>query len=237
MAQLGCFNACAAVTLRSCSFENVRNGPPEAVSRILRMGLASPTIHCRMAECSLSTGRMATWLSKARRLMIAPATTSVSLLARAMVLPALMASTVGRKPEKPTMAVSTTSMSPEVTTWLMASAPAYTLIGKSERASCTILYCVSSAITTVSGLKARACLMSSSALRPAVSVCASKRSGWRLITSSVCVPIEPVEPKTAIFFLDIYIMYIVLRPPLFVQFHKPVGQVQGERAFLQIEIY
>ena len=32
-------------------------------------------------------------------------------------------------------------------------------------------------------------------------------------------------------------MYIVLRPPLFVQFHKPVGQVQGERAFLQIEIY
>ena len=28
-----------------------------------------------------------------------------------------------------------------------------------------------------------------------------------------------------------------MRPLLFVQFHKPVGQVQGERTFLQIEIY
>ena len=32
MSQLGCFSACALVTVVSCSIVQVRNGPPEAVS-------------------------------------------------------------------------------------------------------------------------------------------------------------------------------------------------------------
>ena len=56
MDQLGWCNACALVTCASCSSENVRKGPPEAVRIIFSMGLTSPARHWKMAECSESTG-------------------------------------------------------------------------------------------------------------------------------------------------------------------------------------
>ena len=99
MSQLGCFSASAAVTCAICSRVNRRKGPPLAVSRIFSISLwLSPANDWKIAECSLSTGKMGTRCSCARRQMISPATTSVSLFASAMVLPAFIASIVGRKP-------------------------------------------------------------------------------------------------------------------------------------------
>ncbi len=59
-----------------------------------------------MAECSLSTGKIRTPCFLARGIMICPAVTRVSLLARAMSFPASMAAMVGRIPIMPTMAVT-----------------------------------------------------------------------------------------------------------------------------------
>ena len=114
MSQFGWRKACSGVTSRSCSFVNVRNGPPEAVRSILSILLfPSPARHWKMAECSLSTGRMGARKVWASCVTSSPATTSVSLLARAMSLRARMACMVGNRPAKPTSAVSTTS-----TSWL-----------------------------------------------------------------------------------------------------------------------
>ena len=125
MSHVGCFRASAAVTVCSCSFVNLRNGPPEQVSRIFSISLSpSPTRLWKMAECSLSTGRMGTWYSPASWQMSSPATTSVSLLARQIFFRARMAWMVGSRPEKPTMAVSTMSMGPASTMSQSAFAPA-----------------------------------------------------------------------------------------------------------------
>ena len=62
-----------------------------------------------MAECSESTGKMGTPISRANGIIRAPATTNVSLLAKAIGLPALIAFTVGSNPAYPTKAVKTTS--------------------------------------------------------------------------------------------------------------------------------
>ena len=125
MSQVGCLRASAAVTSRIWSSVNLRNGPPDAVSRIFSIGLSpSPTMLWKIAECSLSTGKIGTRFSAARRHTSSPATTSVSLLARQIFLRALMAWMVGARPEKPTIAVSTISMGPASTIWHSASAPA-----------------------------------------------------------------------------------------------------------------
>ena len=88
-----------------------------------------------MAECSESTGRMAARCFSARSVISSPATTSVSLLARAIAFPALMALMVGFKPQKPTMAVSTMSIASSFTTSSMALLPCHTLMDRSLRAS------------------------------------------------------------------------------------------------------
>ena len=99
MSQLGCFKACALVTVASCSIVQVRNGPPEAVSITFSTGLPiSPAKHWNTAECSESTGKMGVPLKRARSLISSPATTNVSLLARAIVLRARIAFIVGFSP-------------------------------------------------------------------------------------------------------------------------------------------
>src|SRR5450432_1985088 len=51
------------------------------------------------------------------------------------------------------------------------------------------------------GLNFKACLISNSSLLCAVSTSAEKRFELAAITSKACVPMEPVEPNTAIRFL------------------------------------
>ena len=97
--QFGCFSACAFVTCASSSSDLLRKGPPEAVSNIFSTGLSpAPVKHWKMAECSESTGRIGTRYSSAKPMINSPATTRVSLLAKAIALPFLIASIVGRKP-------------------------------------------------------------------------------------------------------------------------------------------
>ena len=107
MDQLGCFRASSTVTCLIRSRSQPRKGPPEAVKRIFSILFpASPFKHWKIALCSLSTGRIRTFFSRARGIIRWPAVTSVSLFARAISFPASMAAMVGRIPIIPTMAVT-----------------------------------------------------------------------------------------------------------------------------------
>ena len=163
MLQFGCLSACCTVTCSNCSFVKVRNGPPDAVRMSFSTLLfISPARHWKMAECSESTGRMGVWCFIANSFISSPATTIVSLLASAMALPAFMALIVGRRPENPTIAVTTMSMGFDSTIWHIDSYPPYTFIGRSASASFSLGYLLSSAMTTASGMNLRACWISSS---------------------------------------------------------------------------
>ena len=136
MFQVGCANACAFVTLFNSSVDIFLKGPPLQVRSIFSMRFPG-SIHWNIAECSLSTGSKGTLFSVINRLMSSPATTKVSLFARAIIFPALMALMVGRSPANPTIDAKTISTFSSCTTWHSASAPAYTLMGKSFNASFT----------------------------------------------------------------------------------------------------
>ena len=110
--QFGWFNASARVTPYSSSFGRVRNGPPDAVRINLSTDSgSSPTRHWNIAECSESTGTSLDPYCLTSLVISSPATTRVSLLASAIVFPALMALIVGASPLYPTMAVTTMSTS------------------------------------------------------------------------------------------------------------------------------
>ena len=129
-----------------------------------------------------------------------PAQTSVSLLARAMVFPALIAAMVGRMPIIPTIAVTSTSASGRVAASIKPSMPqatftsvSFILARKSSAAS--LLH-----ITASFGANSLICFSISSTFLPAASATTDK-SALFLTISSVWVPMEPVEPKIAIFFI------------------------------------
>ena len=127
--QVGCFSACAGVAEPSSSSGVSLNAPPDAVMMSFDTdspaisrepdhsapSLDSPLMHCQMALGSLSSGRMSTPRSAARRVTSSPAITMVSLLASAICLPAPMAASVGPMATSPTVAVTTTSTSSSVT--------------------------------------------------------------------------------------------------------------------------
>ena len=124
MLQFGCISACSTVTFSSSSFVPWRNGPPDAVrKRVSICDFFSPFKHWKIAECSLSTGRIDTPYSLASGIMICPAVTSVSLLARAISFPARIASMTGRSPIMPTIAATTTSTFGRVETATKPSIP------------------------------------------------------------------------------------------------------------------
>ena len=112
MLQFGCFRASSTcIFLRSSDFLP-RNGPPEAVSKILLILLfPAPCNDWKIALCSLSTGRIGTLYSFASGIIICPAVTSVSLFAKAIFFPALIAAIVGLIPSIPTIAVTKISLS------------------------------------------------------------------------------------------------------------------------------
>ena len=90
-----------------------------------------------MAECSESTGRMTPPCSRAVRVTMAPAATSVSLLASATALPARRAARVGRRPLKPTIAPTTMSTDSIPTRSHRLSTPAQTFVPRGCKASAT----------------------------------------------------------------------------------------------------
>ena len=100
--QVGCLRASSGVTSSSCLRVRPRNGPPEDVRITRRTSRAAPALSAwKIAECSLSTGRICVPRDRASSMTSGPATTSVSLLARATVLPASSAAQVPRRPTAP----------------------------------------------------------------------------------------------------------------------------------------
>ena len=133
--QLGCLRASAFVAVVICSFVQERKGPPEAVRCIFSSLFPwAASRHWKMAECSESTGRMGALQARERSMTREPAATRVSLLARAMILPASMAARVGRKPLKPTMAATTISTPSAAARLQTESMPQNTLLSVSARA-------------------------------------------------------------------------------------------------------
>ena len=129
MLQFGWLSACSLVALAICSRDHVLNGPPEAVRWIFSMSApADPMRHWKIAECSESTGRIRAPCCAARSMTMAPAATSVSLFANAMVFPAFTAATVEARPLNPTMEVRTMSMLSPVTRSHTDFMPANTFI-------------------------------------------------------------------------------------------------------------
>ncbi|MPN01213.1 hypothetical protein SDC9_148419 [bioreactor metagenome] len=158
----------------------------------------SPCRHWKIAECSESTGITGIPFSMASFITIDPAATKVSLFARAMAFPASIASSVGPRPLKPTMAVSTMSMFEPEATLPMELIPVNTLMPCLSRALNTFSYLDSSAITTALTSCFMACSIRSVSLEFAVSTSADSKEGCLEITSRAWVPMDPVDPRMAI---------------------------------------
>ena len=168
MDQLGCFKASSSLTEAICSLVYPRNGPPEAVRRILWILLpAAPWRLWKMAECSESTGRMDTPFSFAKGIMMWPAVTNVSLFARAMSFPASMAAMVGRMPIIPTTAVTTISADSSVAASIRPSMPLTTLTSRSATAALSSFAFSFSQRQAIFGLNSLICSSSLLTLLPA----------------------------------------------------------------------
>ena len=128
---------------------------------------------------------------------ILPPATSVSLFAKARFLPALTAESVGKSPATPTIALTTVSAFSYCAAANMPSFPPITFIFVSASDIFSISADFSSSTPTISGINSLACFSSSSMLLFAVN--AHTLIPCILATSSVCTPIEPVEPNTDIF--------------------------------------
>ena len=172
IAQVGWAIACSGVTSASSSRVRPRKGPPLAVSTRRRTSSGEPPRrHWASALCSESTGTI--WPGFARSSTSGPPMMSDSLLARASVLPASSAASVGRSPTAPVMPLSTTSQSIEAAS-TEASSPSPENAGANS----------STWRSNRSGL-----------LPPAVSPTTWKRSGLARAISSAWVPIDPVLPR------------------------------------------
>ncbi len=114
MFQVGWASASATVTSSSCWEVRPRNGPPDAVitSRATSSG-SPPRRHWAIAECSESTGTICP--GSAALVTSDPPATSDSLLARASVVPAASAASVGASPIEPVIAFRTTSAGVPIT--------------------------------------------------------------------------------------------------------------------------
>ena len=153
-----------------------------------------------MALCSLSTGRMETPYSFASGIIRCPAVTSVSLLASAIVFFARIAATVGRRPIIPTTAVTSISDSGITAAASRPSIPLTICTGRSRTFARSCAASASSQTAASFGRNSRIWRSRRRIFLPAVSA-QTLISFCSLTISSVCVPIEPVEPRIAICFI------------------------------------
>ena len=201
--QVGCASACSGVTRSSSSSGRSRKAPPDAVSTTRATdSRAWPSSDWNIAECSLSTGSSRAPDRAASAAIRCLATTSGSLFASAIVLPARTASHTGRSPATPTAAATTRSASGCMAHRVTPSIPAATSIPLPRSASAARPAAFSSATATSFGLYRFACATTSSTDRWQAKATTRKRSGKESITSSVWRPIEPVEPSSAMCFVE-----------------------------------
>ena len=130
-----------------------------------------------------------------------PAHTSVSLFASAMSLPASIAASVGSRPTMPTTAVTTISAPLSAAQAVRPSMPESTQISVSASLILRSRAASSSNAHTILGCSARACSSSKFMRLFVVNATTSASTDGKI--STVCVPIDPVEPKIAIFFISV----------------------------------
>ena len=133
----------------------------------------------------------------ASRVTSGPATTRLSLLAKATVLPASRAAQVPCRPALPTMADTTMSTSGSAHHAGNASGPTSNSVSWGRPDQSCRAAAAGSVATIQRGLTARACSSSSARLRWAVRATARSRPSEAAITSSVLRPMLPVEPRMA----------------------------------------
>mmetsp|Transcript_2138 Transcript_2138/g.4924 ORF Transcript_2138/g.4924 Transcript_2138/m.4924 type:complete len:278 (-) Transcript_2138:96-929(-) len=188
---------------RSSSAERSRNAPPLAVRMMrLRPPGGTPWRDWKIAECSESAGVILTPNSLSSGRITGPPLMRVSLFASAMSFPALIASTVGRRPAQPTMPVTTTSASPYLATSAMPDSPNTNsgIFPLYPDIASFSSFSVSSFFTeTILGLNFLICSERRPTLVPAAKPSIENVSGRYSTMSSVCVPIEPVDPSRLIF--------------------------------------
>ena len=114
--------------------------------------------------------------------------TTTSLFESATALRSRSALSVGSRPVRPVVATITISTSGSVTIASIGVSAALPITGVS-------LSCGTSA-QTMRGANSAICAASRSRLRPAESPTTRNSSGSARTTSSVCVPMEPVDPRT-----------------------------------------
>ena len=124
----------------------------------------------------------------------------VSLFARAMVLPAFTAAKVGIRPADPAIAETMISASEIVEMRISPSMPERTSTLRFMHRSLSSLAAFSLVNETIDGLKRLICDSILSIFSPALRPTTLNRSGKRETTSSVLVPMEPVEPNIEILF-------------------------------------
>ena len=162
-------------------------------SRLISRSGASPRRHCQMALGSLSTGRISPPQRRASSVSISPATTMGSLFASATCFPACRAASVGSSPALPTIPCTTSSTS--ACDAISSRLETRRHSGGSSRGA------PSSRWKIIGGRNSHACCSSRSRLLHADSPSTSNSSGNVRTTSRVCVPMEPVEPRTTIRFM------------------------------------
>src|SRR5215470_3551812 len=163
-----------------------------------------------MALCSLSIGSNGLFCRRASAVISSPAATRHSLLARPTSLPARTASYVAFRPATPTIALTTKSTSLCVATRTVPACPLTISMCPSPSVfSCALTFSAfrSEASERTLGVQRRACSSADSAFDPAAIVTSSKRSGWFSITLSVLWPMEPVDPRMAMRFIIIRILF------------------------------
>ena len=159
-------------------------------------------MHWKTALCSLSTGMMRTPFARALSMTRAPAVTSVSLLARATSFPASMAASVGTRPAAPTMADKH-----EIGGVCRRDAPVAFIAEEDLRPDRGIEH-----VRRACGRDPRQSRRRSGAesappvsfrtpiFFPAARATTSSAPGFFDTTSRALTPIDPVEPRMAIFF-------------------------------------
>ena len=202
MRHVGCRSACSTVTPSSAGRDHPRKGPPDAVSTRRRTSRgAAPARHWKSALCSESTGKRRTPCSRAARVIRAPAITSVSLLASAMVRPARIAASVGTSPAAPTSAETTMSAGTSAARVARPSGPPSSS-GRGEGSSrARRSTAARSSRATADGRWARTSSATRATSEPrAASPPTRNWSGKAAISSSVRRPIDPVAPSTVTVF-------------------------------------
>ncbi len=201
--QFGWLSASAMVTVFKYVSSFPLKGPPEAVNIILCIALFSFAIrHWKIALCSLSTGRIGELYFFDKSIMYFPPVTNVSLLARAIIFPFLIAAIVGFKPIIPETAVTIISLLSNSATEIKPSILETISVFIWEGSMFFSFNALFSSITQHnSGLNSIICCFKSSILLFPEIALTLILSECSLTTSNVWVPIEPVEPSILIYFM------------------------------------